>query len=169
MSKNLDKEHKTILLIDDDNDILESTRMVLEMSGHNVITASSGEVGIYLYKEHKPSLVLLDLNMPKTDGFETFSKLITYDKNAKVVLFTGSLIDENKLQRAHKNGLLDVILKPASLNELNNIIHKYIWVHYCILDTTTPLETNPNIVYNLTIINWNLNQNKLLNYNISIS
>ena len=126
MSKNLEKKHKTILLIDDDNDILESTRMVLEMSGHNVITASSGEVGIYLYKEHKPSLVLLDLNMPKTDGFETFSKLIAYNKNVKVVLYTGSLLDDNKVKQAYKTGLLDIILKPVSLNELNRIINKYI-------------------------------------------
>jgi DNA-binding NtrC family response regulator len=125
MSKNLEREHKTILLIDDDNDILESTQMVLEMDGYNVITASSGEVGIYMYKEHHPSLVLLDLSMPKTDGFETFSKLIAYDKNVKVVLFTGSLIDEVQLQQAYKNGLLDIILKPASLNELNKIINKY--------------------------------------------
>lgn len=125
MSKNLEREHKIILLIDDDNDILESTQTALEMNGHNVITASSGEVGIYLYKEHHPSLVLLDLSMPKTDGFETFSKLIAYDKNAKVVLFTGSLIDENQLQQAYKNGLLDILLKPASLNELNKIINKY--------------------------------------------
>ena len=135
MSKNLEKKHKTILLIDDDNDILESTRMVLEMSGHNVITASSGEVGIYLYKEHKPSLVLLDLNMPKTDGFETFSKLIAYNKNVKVVLYTGSLLDDNKVKQAYKTGLLDIILKPVSLNELNRIINKYIWVYCYILDT----------------------------------
>lgn len=126
MSKNLEKKHKTILLIDDDNEVLESTQMTLEMNGHNVITASSGEVGIHMYKEHNPSLVLLDLNMPKIDGFETFSKLIAYDKNAKVVLFTGSLIDEDQLQQAHKNGLLDIILKPASLNELNKIIGKYV-------------------------------------------
>ncbi len=126
MSKNLEKEHKTILLIDDDNDVLESTRMILEMRGHNVITASSGEVGIYLYKEHKPSLVLLDLNMPKTDGFETFSKLIAYDKNVKVVLYTGSLLNDNKVKQAYKTGLLDIILKPVSLNELNRIINKYI-------------------------------------------
>ena len=126
MSKNLEKEHKTILLIDDDNDVLESTQITLQMNGRNVITASSGEVGIHMYKEHSPSLVLLDLSMPKIDGFETFSKLIAYDKNAKVVLFTGSLVDEDKLQQAHKNGVLDIILKPASLNEMNKIISKYI-------------------------------------------
>ncbi len=123
MSSNL---KKTLLLIDDENDVLESMQIILELDGKKTITASSGEIGIQMYTEHNPSLVFLDLNMPRMNGFEVFSKLIAYDKDAKVIFFTGSQIDEAKLKQAKQNGLLDLVIKPLSLNELNKVIDKYI-------------------------------------------
>ena len=64
-----------ILLVDDDPDFVEATKVVLESQPYKVITALSGEEGLKKAREEKPDLVLLDIIMPGVDGFQVCQQL----------------------------------------------------------------------------------------------
>ena len=67
-----------VLVIDDDNNICELLRMYLEKEGYEVRTASDGSEGIAVFRMYEPDLVLLDVMMPKKDGFEVCRELRKY-------------------------------------------------------------------------------------------
>lgn len=64
-----------ILIVDDDPDILEALSMVLESKGYQVVTAQDGIEGLASLKAEKPDLMILDLLMPKMDGFAVCKEL----------------------------------------------------------------------------------------------
>ncbi len=64
-----------ILIVDDDPDILEAMSMVLESKGYQVVTAADGVEGLANLKAEKPDLMILDLLMPKMDGFAVCKEL----------------------------------------------------------------------------------------------
>lgn len=116
---------KTILLVDDDVDVLESTQYILMSEGYEVITSKNGEEAVTKYKENKPDITFLDIRMPVMDGYDAFFKIKEFDPKAKVIFITAFSIDEDKYTEAKKNGLLDLINKPFSLEDLKKIIAKY--------------------------------------------
>ncbi len=61
---------KTILVVDDERNIVELLRLYLEKEGWAVIAAADGETGLELHRRHDPDLVILDLMLPRIDGFE---------------------------------------------------------------------------------------------------
>jgi two-component system alkaline phosphatase synthesis response regulator PhoP len=64
-----------ILVVDDDPDILEAISLILEAHGYQVVTARDGIDGLHQIKEEKPDLMILDLMMPKLDGFGVCKEL----------------------------------------------------------------------------------------------
>jgi DNA-binding response OmpR family regulator len=66
---------KTILVVDDERNIVELVRLYLEKEGWAVITASDGEEALALHRRHEPDLVILDLMLPKVDGLEVCREL----------------------------------------------------------------------------------------------
>jgi len=64
-----------ILIVDDDPDILEALAMILESQGYQVVTATDGVEGLANLKAEKPDLMILDLLMPKMDGFAVCKEL----------------------------------------------------------------------------------------------
>ena len=69
------KGHYKILLVDDDPGVLMAMSDVLESRGYEVVTARDGEEALENLKEEKPDLMILDLLMPRMDGFEVYKKL----------------------------------------------------------------------------------------------
>jgi len=116
---------KSIMLVDDDVDVLESSQTMLGLEGINVITAIDGEQAIQIYKKNEPCLVFMDIMMPKKDGFEAFDDIKKQDHNAKVIFISGHQQDENKLQDATKKGLLDFVEKPLSFDKYMELIKKF--------------------------------------------
>src|SRR3954468_13969161 len=66
---------KTILLVDDDNEIIESMRTVLENKGYRIIVARDGNAGLTVAERESPDLIVLDMMMPKKSGFLVLEKL----------------------------------------------------------------------------------------------
>lgn len=66
---------KKILVVDDDTDVLEALTMILESQRYQVITAKDGIEGLACLKAEKPNLIILDLMMPKMDGFGVLKEL----------------------------------------------------------------------------------------------
>jgi two-component system alkaline phosphatase synthesis response regulator PhoP len=83
--------NKTLLLVDDEQDILEFLTYNLEKEGFKIVTANDGIEALEKAKTHAPALVLLDLMMPRMDGIET-CQLIRQEKNLNntIVVFLTS-------------------------------------------------------------------------------
>lgn len=116
---------KVVLLVDDDIDLLENTAFMIKGMGLNVFTAKDGEEAVQKYKDIKPDLTLMDIRMPKMDGYDAFFKIKQFDGSAKTILVTAYNQDEKKYLKAREMGLLETISKPYSIETLEGIISKY--------------------------------------------
>ena len=117
-----------ILLIEDELDLVEVTKMRLKNSGYEVISALSGEEAFTLLQKDIPDLILLDLLLPGMRGEEVCKKLKCDDrlKTIPVILFTASASDMPKV--AKEIGADDYIMKPFEPEELLGKIKKFIFV-----------------------------------------
>ena len=80
---------KIVLVIEDDVDLVGIYKEILELHDFNVETALDGEKGVEKFIEIKPSLVIMDGDMPVLDGFQAFKQIKKIDNNANVVIVTG--------------------------------------------------------------------------------
>ena len=131
-SQNMERMEKnipeTILVVDDEEDILLLCRVNLEFEGDRVVTASSGVEGLDLARELHPSMVLLDVMMPSMDGWHVLEALkndpVTVD--IPVVMLTARVQGEDQM-RGWSGGAADYIMKPFSpvalLETLRNVLH----------------------------------------------
>jgi len=110
---------KTILLLDDDENILSTFSLALRHHGYNVIEASSGEEGLELAKKHLPDLILSDISMPGKDGQAVLQSIRQHPElsTKQVVLMTGQthLVTP---RRGMELGADDFLVKPVSLGDL---------------------------------------------------
>ncbi|PTN34499.1 response regulator [Desulfonatronum sp. SC1] len=110
---------ETILVVDDEADILELTAEALQSLGYAVLTASSGEEALALYAENKAGvdLIVLDLGMPGMGGRQCLRELVRLDSRVRVLIASGyaaaSLSDE-----VRSDGAADFIAKPYQLADL---------------------------------------------------
>jgi len=117
----------TILVVDDEKDVLSLIETMLEKVGYFVLTASNGQQAVDILKENKDEidLILLDMIMPKRNGVRTFQDMKKIDPGVKVILTSGYNFD-NRVQECLDNGVLAFIRKPFRLAELSRIIHSSI-------------------------------------------
>lgn len=111
-----------ILLVDDEPAMLRYIRTLLEVEGHNVATATTGEEAIQrVQKGLDPELVLLDVLMPGIDGLETLERLRQLKPSVKVIMLS-CVSDTKKVVHAMKLGAHDYITKPFQKSELDAVI-----------------------------------------------
>lgn len=90
-------ENQKVLLVDDDQDFREAVKLALENSGFTVVTANDGEAGLKSVKKEKPDLIILDVMMPKKDGYAVCYELKNNETTASIpVLMLTSLGSETK-------------------------------------------------------------------------
>lgn len=108
-----------ILVIDDDQNVREFTRRVLERQGYSVLTAGGGEEGVEIYRAHLQTIavVLLDLTMPAMDGVQTFEELKRLRGDIPVILASGHSEREATSHFAGL-GLTGFLKKPFTISEL---------------------------------------------------
>ncbi|MDH3618069.1 MAG: response regulator [Nitrosopumilus sp.] len=116
---------KTILLVDDDIDLLQNTAYLIKSIGYDVVTAEDGQEAVLKFKDIHPDLTIMDVKMPKMDGFDAFFKMKQADPEAKVVLITAFSIDEKKHLKAKSMSLLSTINKPYSFEQLEEVVTQY--------------------------------------------
>ncbi len=121
-----------ILLIDDDVDFVESTKMVLESKPYDIIVAFGGDEGIKKAKEENPDLVLLDVIMPVKDGFTAAEQFKNDPQLTQIPLImltsysarrAGSSIP---VSRGYELQADDYIEKPVSPDKLLEIVESYL-------------------------------------------
>ena len=115
----------SILVVEDDEDLNQLYKEILELKNFEVHTAKNGQEGVEKFKEINPSLVIMDGDMPILDGYEAFYQIKKFDKNANVVIVTGMPDYQRQNQDAIKNGLIKVISKPLRVNQLVELAEKF--------------------------------------------
>ncbi len=118
---------KNILIVDDEQDIVESLKFILEAAGYNCYTAFDGEEGLRLAKEIMPDLIILDVMMPKINGYK-ISRLLKYDskyKNIPILMITARSQEEDKLI-GEETGADEYITKPFDLDDVLKQVEKYL-------------------------------------------
>lgn len=118
---------KKILIVDDEQDIVESLKFVLEASDYTCYCAYNGEDGLKLAKELVPDLMILDVMMPKINGYK-ISRLLKYDnkyKDIPILMVTARSQEEDKLI-GEETGVNEYITKPFDLNEVVDKVRKYL-------------------------------------------
>lgn len=105
-----------ILIVDDDITLLEMYKERLELSDYEVATASNGEQGIRKAQEMAPDLILLDVMMPRVNGFDVMDSLKKNPSTAKIpVLMLTALVQESSKKRAQESGAAGYIIKSETM------------------------------------------------------
>jgi len=109
---------KRVLLVDDDNEIVESMRAVLESRGYGVLVARDGNQGLIMAEKDEPDLVVLDMMMPKRSGFLVLERLRrSRPVPVKVIMITANEGSRHKAY-AEMLGVDDYIRKPFAMDRL---------------------------------------------------
>ncbi len=117
------KQKHSIVVIDDEESIRDSCRMILEKDGFLTETAENGNSGLAKVEEIKPDLVLIDLKMPGISGLEVLEKIKKIDSNIISIVITGYATIEAAVN-AMKKGAYDFLPKPFTPEELRLIIKR---------------------------------------------
>lgn len=109
----------TVLIADDDADILELVAFRLERAGYEVLTAGDGEEALSLARERRPALAVLDVMMPKLTGYDVVRAMRDEDgtRDIPVILLTARVQDAD-VSRGFEAGADDYVRKPFSPQEL---------------------------------------------------
>jgi two-component system alkaline phosphatase synthesis response regulator PhoP len=110
---------KRILAVDDESDVLLVVKAGLENEGFQVLTASNGIDALDVAREERPDLIVLDVMMPKMNGFEVLRELKAGEATATipVVMLTG-LSDSQKIRQAILSGTDYYVVKPFDFDDL---------------------------------------------------
>ncbi|MDO6519651.1 response regulator [Zobellia uliginosa] len=117
-----------ILTIDDQQLILLSVEKRLIELGYEVRTAGSGELGIEIYDDFQPDLVLVDINMPGMSGLQVVKHIRTEKKSKTPILIMSGNTDENIIVDGFDLGINDYMKKPVSLEEMAARIKRIVGV-----------------------------------------
>jgi len=109
-------EAKTILLVDDDFTLREMYGERLKTEGFQIIQASDGEEALLMAKKNKPNVILLDIMMPKINGFDVLKQIKADDelKNIPVLILTALIQEVDKIQ-GQKLGADGYIIKSETM------------------------------------------------------
>ena len=112
-------DKQTILVVDDEQDLLDLIEYNLKKEGFDVLMAEDGKEGIEVAREHNPNLVLLDIMMPKMDGLEVVEQMRNDEKlkHIPIIFLTARSDEKTEVEGLNKGGD-DYITKPISTTKL---------------------------------------------------
>ena len=123
-------DKKKILIVDDEKEMVEMEAMRLEASGYQVLTAFDGESGIQMAQKEKPDIILLDIMLPKLDGYLVCAKLKRDSHCVDIPIILLTAVDHNyDPDLGRKVGADFYIMKPFEpktlLAKIKELIKKY--------------------------------------------
>lgn len=115
----------SLLFVEDDAIVcLAIGRMIArQFPGSTVYTAENGQIGLELFKQHTPDIVITDINLPMMDGIEMAGKIKTIKTDTKFIVLTG-YSDKDHLERFIEIGFVDYMVKPVDFGKLFAAIEK---------------------------------------------
>lgn len=120
-------ESKRIMIVDDDAVILELFKDVLENRGYQVVVFTRGWEALQAVSRDKPDLVILDIMMPRVNGYEV-CQILKENPNTKniPVIFLSALSHQEALRRAAEGGADDYLLKPCLPDKLIKHVERHL-------------------------------------------
>jgi two-component system response regulator HydG len=114
-------DEPTILVVDDNEDLLDTFALILKRRGFTVQTAGNGAAAIDKFKDNDFDVTLMDIVMPEMNGVEAFRKLKEMRPGAPIILMT-AYSDEGLIQSAREEGVHRIIHKPIKIEQLIELI-----------------------------------------------
>jgi DNA-binding NtrC family response regulator len=113
----------TILVVDDNQDLLETFAMILKRRGYEVQTACDGLAAVDKFKEQNFDITLMDIVMPEMNGVDAFKKIKEIQPEASIILMT-AYSDEELIRTAMDEGVTLIIQKPIRIDMLIKLINE---------------------------------------------
>ena len=123
--KKLDFKNKTLLIVEDTESSMRYFDAALKRTGANILLASDGDKAIKLFDDNHVDLVLLDLNLYKTSGFDVLKHIREKDKKVPVIVQTAYILSGEE-QKSRELGANDFLAKPIKLQQLMLVLEKYL-------------------------------------------
>jgi two-component system, cell cycle response regulator DivK len=119
------ERRKTIMVVDDYEDMRRATRLVLETLGHRVVEAASGEEAVELAQTELPDLIIMDLSMPHLDGFAAIHRIrrLLGLRDVAVIAFSAHTAREVR-EDALAAGCREFLPKPVDLEVLKAAVER---------------------------------------------
>jgi DNA-binding response OmpR family regulator len=108
-----------LLVIDDDAHLRESLAEVLELDGFECIQAGEAKSGIESAKKHNPKVVIMDIQLPDSSGFQICQELRKYSKEMILIMMTGRFLSAEEKTQGFELGADEYLTKPFDLQELS--------------------------------------------------
>ena len=120
------EEKKKVLCIEDEPEMIDLIKLILERKGFEVVGAVGGAEGLEVIRREKPDLILLDLMMPEVDGWEVFRQIRADEqlKSIPVIVVTAKAQSIDKVLGLHIAKVDDYVTKPFGPQELLNSVNK---------------------------------------------
>ena len=118
---------KKILVVDDEVDLVETVRFPLEMEGYDVLVSYNGEDALNQARKENPDLIILDLMLPKLDGYKV-CRLLKFDERYKhipILMLTAKTQEKDKIL-GKETGADEYITKPFEMDDLMEKVKKYL-------------------------------------------
>jgi DNA-binding response OmpR family regulator len=116
-------EQKTILIVDDDYELSDGLRTVLERQGYRVLQARDGQQGKQVIYQHRPDLVILDMMMPKMGGYPVLEHFRDKKDAPPIIMITANEGSRHKAY-AEYLGVVDYIRKPFAMERLLEAVER---------------------------------------------
>ena len=116
-------EQKLILIVDDDYELSDGIRAVLETQGHKVIQARDGQQGQQLIYQQRPDLVILDMMMPRKGGYPVLEHFRDKNDAPPIIMITANEGSRHKAY-AEYLGVVDYIRKPFAMERLLEAVQR---------------------------------------------
>jgi CheY-like chemotaxis protein len=115
-----------ILVADDEADLRETLKILLEIRGHTVHLAVNGEEAVHVAMQHRPDVILMDVRMPILDGIAATRLLRARPDTASIpiICMSGYLGEDYSLSDALEVGFVDVLPKPMEWKKLKDLIER---------------------------------------------
>jgi CRP/FNR family transcriptional regulator, polysaccharide utilization system transcription regulator len=121
----MNERKKSIVLIEDNEEMRENIAEILELANYDVIPAESGKRGLDLIKEKHPDLIICDEMMPEMTGYSLLKKFKSIGKkNHTPFLFLTAGTDKYQKQKSYNPGSSDYLMKPFNVEELLMIVKR---------------------------------------------
>jgi len=116
-------EQASVLVVDDNEDLLETLALILKRRGFNVDTAEDGVVAVDKFKMHHFDVTLMDIVMPEMNGVEAFRRIREMSPSARVILMT-AYSEEELMKMALDEGAHSVVHKPIRIDQMIEMIQE---------------------------------------------
>lgn len=118
---------KKVLICDDDPTILRLLQVNLEIEGYDVVTATNGEEACDAAVAERPDLILLDIMMPRMNGYQACEKLKADDELSAIpIVFLSAKAQQSDIELGRSYGVEDYLTKPFNPDELIEIVERLV-------------------------------------------